>query len=124
MQCPFCKNEMVILELNKVEIDYCTNCKGIWLDAGELELLYHSSDSTVIDKLFNKSENNSELKIRCPICRKKMEKVEFKQTGIILDKCKNNHGYWFDKDELRSILESEVDSNSEIIELLKNIFSQ
>jgi len=124
MQCPFCKNEMVILELNKVEIDYCTNCKGIWLDAGELELLYHSSTSTVIDKLFKKSENNSELKIRCPICRKKMEKVELKQTGIILDKCKNNHGYWFDKDELRSILESEVDSNSEIIELLKNIFSQ
>ena len=37
MNCPACKNSMVILELNQVEIDYCTACKGIWLDSGELE---------------------------------------------------------------------------------------
>ena len=30
---------MITLELQEVEIDYCTDCGGIWLDAGELELL-------------------------------------------------------------------------------------
>ena len=30
---------MITLELEDVEIDYCTECGGIWLDAGELELL-------------------------------------------------------------------------------------
>ncbi len=39
MDCPFCNNQLVILELNQIEIDYCTSCHGIWLDNGELELL-------------------------------------------------------------------------------------
>jgi len=39
MDCPVCKNAMITLELQEVEIDYCTDCGGIWLDAGELELL-------------------------------------------------------------------------------------
>ena len=39
MDCPVCKNAMIVLELDEVEVDYCTECEGIWLDAGELELL-------------------------------------------------------------------------------------
>ena len=39
MDCPVCKNAMITLELADVEIDYCTDCGGIWLDAGELEML-------------------------------------------------------------------------------------
>ena len=30
---------MITLELEDVEIDHCLDCGGIWLDAGELELL-------------------------------------------------------------------------------------
>ena len=37
MECPRCKSAAVILELAGVEIDYCPDCGGIWLDAGELE---------------------------------------------------------------------------------------
>lgn len=39
MNCPVCKNAMIVLELREVEIDYCLVCKGIWLDKGELERL-------------------------------------------------------------------------------------
>ena len=40
MLCPVCNDEeMLILEYNDVEIDYCNECSGIWLDEGELELL-------------------------------------------------------------------------------------
>ena len=39
MDCPVCKNAMITLELEDVEIDHCLDCGGIWLDAGELELL-------------------------------------------------------------------------------------
>jgi len=30
---------MIVLELNRVEIDYCQKCKGIWLDSGEISTL-------------------------------------------------------------------------------------
>ena len=32
MDCPVCKNAMIVLELAEVEVDYCTDCSGIWLD--------------------------------------------------------------------------------------------
>jgi len=40
MNCPVCENPMIILELDRVETDFCTECGGIWLDSGELELLF------------------------------------------------------------------------------------
>ena len=39
MDCPVCKNLMITLELDEVEIDHCLDCGGIWLDSGELEQL-------------------------------------------------------------------------------------
>ena len=39
MKCPVCKEPTIVLELDEIEIDYCTSCGGIWLDAGELDLL-------------------------------------------------------------------------------------
>ena len=80
MNCPACKNSMVILELNQVEIDYCTACKGIWLDSGELELIFSTNDRKEIDKSFSVKNDFAETKRRCPICKKKMDKVEFENT--------------------------------------------
>ena len=38
MICPACRSAMVIVEYDDIELDYCTACKGVWFDAGELEL--------------------------------------------------------------------------------------
>ena len=38
MKCPVCKDVMLLMsEKNGVEIDYCPECRGIWLDRGELD---------------------------------------------------------------------------------------
>lgn len=38
MNCPNCKgSNLVMSERNGVEIDYCPNCRGVWLDRGELD---------------------------------------------------------------------------------------
>jgi len=37
MLCPNCKTELVTSERQNVQIDHCPNCKGVWLDRGELE---------------------------------------------------------------------------------------
>lgn len=37
--CPRCKIEMKKLKKNKVLIDVCARCRGMWVDAGELEKL-------------------------------------------------------------------------------------
>lgn len=124
MNCPACKNPMVIIELNQVEIDYCTSCKGIWLDRGELDLIFSSNDKKEISKSFSIKDDLDEIKRRCPICKKKMDKVEFESTGIIIDKCVDDHGIWFDSGELKSILKTAEEQNSKIIKMLKEIFGE
>ncbi|MEU5861319.1 MULTISPECIES: zf-TFIIB domain-containing protein [unclassified Nonomuraea] len=49
MQCPKCRGNMRTYERNGVHIEQCDNCRGIFLDFGELETLtrmesqYHSA---------------------------------------------------------------------------------
>ena len=124
MNCPACKSPMIILELNQVEIDFCPACKGIWLDHGELELIFSNSDKNSASKSFVIKNNVDEAKRRCPICKKKMDKVEFESTGIIIDKCDNNHGLWFDNGELNSLLKTDLENNNRIIQLLKEMFGE
>jgi Zn-finger nucleic acid-binding protein len=42
MICPACKNEMLVVEYDNIELDYCNNCYGVWFDSTELELLLKS----------------------------------------------------------------------------------
>lgn len=37
MKCPLCEIEMRITDRDGVEIDHCPQCRGVWLDRGELE---------------------------------------------------------------------------------------
>jgi uncharacterized protein len=38
MKCPVCSNvNLVMSERQGVEIDYCPECRGVWLDRGELD---------------------------------------------------------------------------------------
>lgn len=38
MHCPSCKSvSLVMSERSGVEIDYCPQCRGVWLDRGELD---------------------------------------------------------------------------------------
>jgi len=37
MPCPVCKIPLVMSERQGVEIDYCPQCRGVWLDRGELD---------------------------------------------------------------------------------------
>jgi uncharacterized protein len=39
MQCPKCRGNMRTYERNGVHIEQCDNCRGIFLDYGELETL-------------------------------------------------------------------------------------
>lgn len=46
MQCPVCKDvQLVMSERQGIEIDYCPQCRGIWLDRGELDKIIGRSAS-------------------------------------------------------------------------------
>ncbi len=37
MKCPIDQTELKIAERQGIEIDYCPQCRGVWLDRGELD---------------------------------------------------------------------------------------
>ena len=106
MLCPKCKTELIIVERDDIALDYCLNCNGFWFDDGEWNLfckkVYLTNEDTIgdiysIPKLVIKEEARN-----CPICNSKMEK--FMAYGVVLDRCPNKHGVWFDKNEISSFI--------------------
>ncbi|HBS63598.1 MULTISPECIES: zf-TFIIB domain-containing protein [Stenotrophomonas] len=44
MQCPVCKTQALVMsERQGIEIDYCPQCRGVWLDRGELDKIIERS---------------------------------------------------------------------------------
>lgn len=43
MKCPVDGATLVITERGGVEIDYCPDCRGVWLDRGELDKIIERS---------------------------------------------------------------------------------
>ncbi|MCP4450864.1 MAG: zf-TFIIB domain-containing protein [Planctomycetes bacterium] len=128
MDCPVCRDAMITLELHDVEIDHCVACGGIWLDAGELELLLGDSDqATALLRTFRKQDHPKEALRKCPICLKKMSKtgVGPADAPVIIDACARRHGLWFDHGELDDILvHANLDDQNRIRRLLADMFGK
>jgi hypothetical protein len=46
MKCPHCpESTLVMSERQGIEIDYCPQCRGVWLDRGELDKLIERAAS-------------------------------------------------------------------------------
>ena len=43
MQCPVCRVPLAMSERQGIEIDYCPQCRGVWLDRGELDKIVERS---------------------------------------------------------------------------------
>lgn len=53
MNCPKCNIQLLMTDRQGVEIDYCPNCRGIWLDRGELDKIIERSNSTQYNESYN-----------------------------------------------------------------------
>ena len=135
MICPTCKSDMIVVEYNKIELDYCTNCQGVWFDSGELELLLESmnleSQNVFLSNILSPEEaESSEKKRKCPICGQKMKKTGIGQEpGILIDVCQRGDGLWFDGGELGQLTRQlarkpsgKTRSQQEVITFLGEVF--
>lgn len=110
MICPTCKSDMIVVEHNKIELDYCTSCQGVWFDSGELELLLESmgleNSKLFLSNILDATEaKSSEKKRRCPICVRRMKKTTIgQQPEILIDVCRQGDGLWFDGGEVGRLM--------------------
>ena len=43
MPCPVCRVPLAMSDRQGIEIDYCPQCRGVWLDRGELDKIIERS---------------------------------------------------------------------------------
>jgi uncharacterized protein len=46
MSCPVCQVPLSMSDRQGIEIDYCPQCRGVWLDRGELDKIIERSAPT------------------------------------------------------------------------------
>jgi hypothetical protein len=51
MKCPKCGADLVTEDYHGIQVDRCSECHGMWLDAGEAEDLLRREDAGII-KIF------------------------------------------------------------------------
>jgi len=108
MLCPVCNEEMLVLELDLVEIDYCSECAGVWLDSGELDLVSERAGGLCGEleaALAEQGGRRPEGRKRpCPVCGKALREVTAEsRPPVVLDRCPRGHGLWFDEGELQAV---------------------
>jgi Zn-finger nucleic acid-binding protein len=115
--CPRCTIRLKTIDLNingRFLIERCDECLGLFFDPNELEALLEASVTNVFSIMRSQLDaikttatagDHEAFYIKCPVCGKIMNRVNFGTTsGVIVDRCKD-HGVWLDGGELRHLLE-------------------
>jgi len=55
MTCPKCGEPLKARSFQKIEIDQCTGCNGIWLDAGEMEQVAGKENDSWLGRFWQKN---------------------------------------------------------------------
>ena len=63
MKCPNCNANLIMSERSGIEIDYCPECRGVWLDRGELDkIIERSSQNVQNTQAINQGNNQNYYK--------------------------------------------------------------
>jgi Zn-finger nucleic acid-binding protein len=134
VDCPACKGVVVVVEYQRIELDYCTKCYGVWFDAGELSLLterlsLQGAGLTVNEIAALPAKKVAEKPRHCPICRKNMKKVIIGSAPeVLVDVCARGDGLWFDGGEVGQVLgqlkdkHAAADKQGRVIDFLGEVF--
>lgn len=111
--CPRCRVQMEGVVIGNSNLRECPQCEGIWADAGSLRQICEDKEKqgAVLGMASHLPQQESvDLEqnihyIPCPACQELMNRVNFANCShVIVDVCVK-HGTWFDRDELRRIVE-------------------
>lgn len=98
--------------LGAVEFERCPNCRGIFLDIGELQMLVRHPDFRMLENAETPhSDEEDKKEASCPRCNVKMESYRRIMGELRLDMCPTCNGLWLDQGELVRLQDSD-DANT------------
>jgi Zn-finger nucleic acid-binding protein len=113
LKCPRCRTALDSVRVGTSDLLECGHCEGIWADADTLSQICANREQQAavlgMAGVANASSHAVDIEqvryVPCPVCNQLMNRVNFAHcSNVVVDVCKT-HGTWFDKDELRGIVE-------------------
>ncbi len=111
MRCPKCRADMEQVEFEGTEVDRCTICKGIWFDAGEMEVMRDKGAAIAIDigDASTGKQSNAIDRYQCPRCSGSMVRVvDPQQRHIWYETCGSCSGSFLDAGEFLDLSEVSI----------------
>ena len=98
------------VKFQNIEVDRCSNCKGLWFDMLEREHLDALKGSESVDVGPPHKEARDEVvRINCPVCHTQMIRmVDLKNPSIWYESCGVCYGLFYDAGEFREHKEHHV----------------
>jgi len=108
MKCPSCDQPSMVETMTKggVLIDVCKTCKGVWLDRGEV-FFFSRKPKELETLLASEPTENTPSHRHCPRCDLNLHEVPFLRRDLVVDRCPECEGYWFDAGELQKAMDED-----------------
>lgn len=110
LQCPRDGTDLIPRNYEEnVQVDSCSTCRGMWLDAGELEAIQEATEQNHSDVLIKGEDAHAPPvaprdPIACPVCGVTMEAREYAYcSGVVVDTCVEGCGLWLDEGEIQAL---------------------
>lgn len=111
MKCPRDGSELTSENYEAaVVVDRCPTCHGVWLDAGELQIVQETIENDpaaklgridVVARAYEFARQEARPEIDCPKCGGRLEAGEYVYCSqIMVDRCLDCSGIWLDSGEL------------------------
>ncbi len=111
--CPRCRVPLESIAVGSASLRECARCDGLWVDVESFERIVSEREeqsavlgaAALLPKQGAGGGADAVRYVPCPECGQLMNRVNFARcSGVVVDVCKG-HGTWFDRDELRRIVE-------------------
>ena len=114
-QCPRCSGSLTVTAIGAAFFEECGACGGVWVDAQSFQQICQSREqqaafvgagSPLAPPSLGTADHHETVQyVKCVVCAQLMNRMNFaRHSGVVVDVCKR-HGTWFDRDELRRIVE-------------------
>lgn len=104
MKCPNDGADLASAERDRLKVEECPKCRGLWLTPQELNALE--------DERFGLGDQNKGTLVfhaepstrSCPECGQPMQTFEYRDYDLALEFCPAGHGFWLDAAEDQRVL--------------------
>lgn len=110
-ECPRCRKPLGVLQIGETSVEECQKCGGLWANVETFQNICADREKqSAVLGFMGKRELNAEplakiSYVPCPNCKQLMNRSNFaRASGVIIDTCEQ-HGAWFDAEELPKIIE-------------------